>query len=180
VRIVGRLAGIAVLALALVGCGAKDDRESAGEMTADAASRVDTCSDRLVAHVETEGLSDAEKGEIRRYARTTYCSRFAGRGWVNDDGTLSIAAQEAMQAGGEEKCAGMTETGEETVPCEQNGTKRSSIACSFTSFHGARSATISRTHDVESRKSRYERRHSARRARSVVAAGARPISADPS
>lgn len=118
-----RLVGIAVVALALAGCWTNDDGRSAGEGTAgaSAASRVDNCTDRLMVRAETDGLSDAEQDEVRRYVQTTYCSRFAERGWVYDDGTLSIAAHTWVEEGGEEECARLTETGEETVPCEELG-----------------------------------------------------------
>jgi hypothetical protein len=135
VSITLRLVGIALVALALVGCGVNDDGGSVGESTADAsaASRVDRCTDRFVARAETSGHSDTgvagtakdydeiEEEEFRRYAETTYCSRFAKRGWVYEDGTLSIAAHEWIEEGGEEECSQVTETGEETVPCEEIG-----------------------------------------------------------
>jgi hypothetical protein len=79
---------------------------------------VDRCSDRLLARAEADELPDAEREELRGYAETTYCARFAERGWVYEDGTLSIAAHEWLEAGGEEACARGTETGEKTVPCE--------------------------------------------------------------
>lgn len=117
-----RLVGIAVLALALFGCGASDGGGSTAERAADiSVSRVDKCSDRLAARAKTDGLSDAEQDEIRRYVETTYCSRFVERGWVYDDGTLSIAAHKWMEAGREEECTRVTETGAETVPCEDIG-----------------------------------------------------------
>ena len=79
------------------------------------------CTDRLVARAATDGLSDAEEEQLRRYTETTYCSRFAERGWIYEDGTLSIAAQEWTEQGGEEECGQATETGEKTVPCDELG-----------------------------------------------------------
>lgn len=79
---------------------------------------MDRCSDRFLARAEAVELSDARREEIRRYVETTYCARFAERGWVYEDGTLSIAAHEWLEAGGEEECARLTQTGQETVPCE--------------------------------------------------------------
>jgi hypothetical protein len=48
----------------------------------------------------------------------TYCSRFSARGWVYDDGTLSIEAHMWVEEGGGEECAQGTEAGQKTVPCD--------------------------------------------------------------
>ena len=91
-------------------------------MEPSAASDVEKCINRLVAGAE--GATDAEKAQIRRYVEDTYCSRFAERGWVYDDGTLSIEAFKWLEAGGEEECVEAVAQGKpakpaRTVPCEE-------------------------------------------------------------
>jgi hypothetical protein len=80
---------------------------------------VQTCNDRFVERARAEGY-DADEEQLRRYVETTYCSRFAEQGWVYEDGTLSIAAYEWGQEGGE--CS-MAEAGEpaRSVPCDDLG-----------------------------------------------------------
>ena len=84
---------------------------------ATASSPVERCTERLLRRVRPE---DAERAEARRYVRVTYCARFAERGWVYDDGTLSIAAHRWLEESGSEECASAA-PGEpvETVPCEE-------------------------------------------------------------
>jgi hypothetical protein len=52
----------------------------------------------------------ADKEAARRYARNTYCARFEHKGWVYEDGALSIAVQTWLEKGA--RCA----TGGEGVP----------------------------------------------------------------
>ena len=119
-RAIVRVLAFAVLAVVLAGCGARDDDAIGGPPTdtASAAARVQTCTDRFVERVHGEG-DDIDEEQLRWYVETTYCSRFAERGWVYEDGSLSIAAHEWAEDGGEEACVRITETGEETtIPCE--------------------------------------------------------------
>ena len=71
---------------------------------------------------------------MRRYAKNTYCAPFEQKGWVYDDGALSIAAQtwldngeecetEVAVTGAEESDRGPTQT----IPCLQTN----SIDCAF-------------------------------------------------
>jgi hypothetical protein len=116
----------AVLALALAGCGATSgdagDEGSADERRPSAASAVESCTERLLAQVP-----EAEKETARRYVEDTYCSRFAERGWVHEDGALRIEAHKWLEEGGEEECEAATQPGDpaETVPCEQLDTQGS-------------------------------------------------------
>jgi hypothetical protein len=82
---------------------------------------VEKCTNRLVAGAEA--ATDVEKAQMRRYVEDTYCSRFAERGWVYDNGTLSIEAFKWLEAGGEEECVEAVAQGKpakpaRTVPCE--------------------------------------------------------------
>ena len=88
---------VALLALALTGCGAtadetRDETGGGGEAPMSAGAAVERCSERLLRNAELEELSAKEREAARRYAESTYCSRFAERGWVHNDGTLSIDA----------------------------------------------------------------------------------------
>ena len=79
------------------------------------ASAFEKCTERFL-----ERVPEVERQEARRYVEVTYCTRFAERGWVYDDGALSIEAHEWLEASGEEECVLATEPGEpaRTVPCE--------------------------------------------------------------
>lgn len=72
--------------------------------------RVDRCVERLLADADATT-------EARRYARKTYCEPFASRGWVYEDGALSIGAQRWLEEGGSEQCASENAA---TVPCEDS------------------------------------------------------------
>lgn len=100
-----RLAVAAILFLA-VGCDANED--SASEST----SPVARCSERFLQEADEAVTADA-----RRYVEVTYCKPFDARGWVYDDGTLSIDAYLQLESGG--TCASGT-AGEpaRTIPCE--------------------------------------------------------------
>jgi hypothetical protein len=114
---------IAVILVIVVGCGSKADEASrearAGdEPSAEAASRVERCTERFLERVESGDLAKA--AEIRRYAETTYCARFERRGWIDDDGTLSIDAHVDLVESGSEVCASAEAGGEAgVVPCEE-------------------------------------------------------------
>lgn len=113
-----------VIALAVAGCGgtSRDARDGAGtpaERRAPASSPVEKCTERLL-----ERVPEAEIQEARHYVEVTYCSRFAERGWVYDDGALSIEAHKWLEEGGEEECVEPAPAGEpakpaRTVPCEE-------------------------------------------------------------
>ena len=80
-------------------------------------SRVERCVDRLMQHANTQDLPNKEVA--RRYIRRTYCARFEGKGWVYEDGALSIAAQSWLEHASSSSCA-TASPGEptKTVPCE--------------------------------------------------------------
>jgi len=121
----------AVFALVLTSCGAtasdaRDETSAADEPPAGAGFAVERCTERLLRDAEVKELTEAERAAARRYAETTYCARFAARGWVYDDGTLSIAVQEWLEQGGEEECAKAEEAAEgepapaaRTIPCDE-------------------------------------------------------------
>jgi hypothetical protein len=122
---------VALLALALTGCGAtadetRDETGGGGEASMSAGAAVERCSERLLRNAELEELSAKEREAARRYAESTYCARFAERGWVYDDGTLSIDAYRWLAEAGEEVCA-EAEAAQEgepagpvrTVPCDE-------------------------------------------------------------
>ncbi len=111
---------VAVLLCAvLAGCGgsstgeARDGAPTSKEASAASPPKVERCVDRLLARSPTNELS-AE--QLRRYIETTYCRPFATKGWVYEDGALSIGAHESLQAEG--TCVG-GEIGrpERTLPC---------------------------------------------------------------
>lgn len=104
------------LAIILLAAGCGSNRGKPGdEGSAEAASRIDRCTERFLERVEPKDSAESE--EIRRYVESTYCARFEQRGWIYDDGTLKI---EAHTDSGSELCA-RAEAGEEarTVPCEE-------------------------------------------------------------
>jgi hypothetical protein len=109
-----------VVALAFAGCGgtsddAGDDARTTAERQAPAQSLVEKCTERFL-----ERVPKAERQQARHYVEVTYCSRFAERGWVYDDGVLSIEAHKWLEDAGEEECQVAVEPGEpaRTVPCE--------------------------------------------------------------
>jgi hypothetical protein len=120
----------AVIALAATGCGATagdaiDEGSTTGKAAASAPA-VERCTERLLRDADSTALTEEEREAVRRYAETTYCSRFAERGWVYDDGTLSIEAHKWLEQAGEEECAqaeaapegGPAKPGR-TVPCDE-------------------------------------------------------------
>jgi hypothetical protein len=102
---------VALFVVALVGCGENNQRSSAGS------ERIERCADRFLERAKSE---DANTEETRRYIEVTYCTPFAERGWVYEDGTLNIAAQTWLIEGSSEECvsAGADEPAQ-TVPCEE-------------------------------------------------------------
>ncbi len=113
----------AVAALALAGCGgtsgdAGDDATRTAAPQRHSRPLVEKCTERLLARVP-----EAEREEAQHYVEVTYCSRFVERGWVYDDGALSVDAHKWLEAGAEEECAIATKPGEPArrVPCEEFG-----------------------------------------------------------
>jgi hypothetical protein len=97
---------LALVAVALGGCGSR------GGPKAD--TRIDRCADRLAAGSAPTSLSEEQ---LRRYARATYCVPFDERGWVYDDGALSISVVRSRRARTGE-CASLRPDGStRTVPC---------------------------------------------------------------
>lgn len=119
----------AALALALAGCGSSaDEAGDDGEAPVSAGAAVERCTERLLSGAELEELTAEEQEAVRSYAESTYCARFAERGWVYDDGALSIDAYTSLAEGGEEECGEAvadSAPGEEpagpgrTVPCDE-------------------------------------------------------------
>jgi hypothetical protein len=105
--LISRLALAAAVLVA--GCGSSAER--AGEPTG--ASRVERCTERFLARLE-EG---SEREAARGYVEETYCGRFEQRGWIYDDGALSI---DAYTKSGTESCAQEEPGGAaRTVPCDE-------------------------------------------------------------
>jgi hypothetical protein len=101
-----------VLALALfaVGCGS-------GATQSGTAARAASCTDRLVKGAKA-GATRPPEAAVRRYVMVTYCQPFARRGWVYEDGSLSIKAHLWVVRGTRESCETSTPGGKDkTVPC---------------------------------------------------------------
>ena len=92
----------ALVVLAFAGCGSGNGDQS----------RVERCTERLLGGAKGEATEEA-----RAYVRRTYCGPFESRGWVYDDGALSIDAQKWLVEGGSEVCGSEHS---ETVPCEES------------------------------------------------------------
>lgn len=57
---------------------------------------------------------------MRRYAEDAYCAPFERKGWVYEDGALSIAAQRWLDNAGADECAaGRAGEPPKTLPCER-------------------------------------------------------------
>jgi hypothetical protein len=117
---------VAVLfSVTVAGCGSTETEASrhtsaGGEASAQAATRVERCTDRFLERVDPQDFANTTEAEIRRYVEISYCLRFEKQGWVYDDGTLSIDAYTKLVESGSEECT-QAESGEEarTVPCEE-------------------------------------------------------------
>ena len=107
-----RLVVVAALALpSAVGCA------GGGEAVADPRGRVELCVDRLLSRARAD--AGARDADARRYVAVTYCRPFAARGWVYDDGTLSVEAHRWVASSGTANCA-VAEAGKpvRTVDCD--------------------------------------------------------------
>lgn len=90
--------------LLATGCGASSNQSPAE-------ARVERCTERFLERAKSD------TAEVRRYVETTYCARFEQRGWIHDDGTLSLDAYTKI---GTEECARVDANGEaQAVPCEE-------------------------------------------------------------
>jgi hypothetical protein len=111
----------ALFAFLLAGCGgtggARTEGTAADQQSVAAHARVERCTARFLERVEG---ADAGTDDTRRYVEVTYCAPFAERGWVYEDGTLSIAAHTWLieRSSGECASAGDDQPAQ-TVPCEQ-------------------------------------------------------------
>jgi hypothetical protein len=94
---VGARLASALIFAAVAGCTVNGDESSA---PATPTSRVERCTDRLVARADLEDASDPERQATRRYARLTYCAPFEREGWIYDDGALRIDAYLHVRRGG--------------------------------------------------------------------------------
>jgi len=108
-----------LFAVVLAGCGGTGGvrTEEGKQQSVPASERIERCTERFLERVDGQ---DASTDEVRRYVEVTYCSPFAERGWVYEDGTLSIAAHTWLIEGSSEECssAGADEPAQ-TVPCEE-------------------------------------------------------------
>jgi len=87
---------------------------SSGNNERSETSRVRSCSDRFLERASAHGSPD----QVRRYAENAYCKPFARRGWVYENGTLSLDAYKYVQSG--RICAeGGSGEPARTVPCEE-------------------------------------------------------------
>jgi hypothetical protein len=94
----------ALVVLTVAGCGSESSDQS----------RVERCTERLLSRGEGEATDEA-----RAYVRRTYCGPFERRGWVYEDGALSIDTQKWLDEGGMEVCETAGAGGQSvTVPCE--------------------------------------------------------------
>jgi hypothetical protein len=114
-----RLSLVVLILVATASACGSGKSEQRGEMPTGAspspaaASRINRCVDRLMQHATTQSAV------ARRYVRGTYCARFEKKGWVYEDGALSIAAQTWLENG--YTCTTATGGSGElttTVPCE--------------------------------------------------------------
>jgi hypothetical protein len=104
-------------ALALLGSAAACGSDGSGDVSS---GRVDRCVARFVERVEELGRAWTGEISVEAYARRAYCVPLERRGWVHDDGTLSIRV---VTASGSSVCVSQA-AGEpaRTVPCEAERT----------------------------------------------------------
>jgi hypothetical protein len=97
---------LALVAL-LAGCGSNGDEPDAG-----AGGGVEKCVARFV-----ERIQGMDRSEAEGYARRTYCEPLSKRGWVHEDGTLSI---DFVRKGFAHECVA-PRAGEpaQTIPCDE-------------------------------------------------------------
>ena len=109
-------AAFVALALALIGQGCMGGgKENDGSATDRA--RVERCTERFLASPNTRG---ARNDELRRYVERTYCAPFVERGWVYEDGTLSIAAHAWIVESSSKECVSAeADEPARTIPCEE-------------------------------------------------------------
>ena len=87
----------------------------------------------MMSRAKVDDLTAKQRAGARRYVERTYCGRFERRGWVHDDGTLSIDAHVWLVEGGSEECATAAEPGGRSrpVPCEDEGPGPETIECAL-------------------------------------------------
>jgi len=110
----------AALILFTAGCDSRaDDASRASEAAepADLTSRVERCTERFMRLASAKDSS----GQVRRYARRTYCEPFDKRGWIHRNGTLSIDAYRYVTSTGMASTCEVVAPGQpsQTVPCEE-------------------------------------------------------------
>ena len=146
---------ILVLAFA-AGCGGEDRDDAAPEpASGSSASAVAKCVDRFLARVDPDVEADVDADALRRYLEETYCERFARRGWVYEDGALSIDAYRSVEAGVGEDCGEAEADGTtKTVPCDASAAEDGVLDCALL-HHVRRSqvqaylAELARAREVE-------------------------------
>jgi hypothetical protein len=108
----------ALFAFVLAGCdGTGGVRNEGTDPQSVPSERIERCTERFLERVDGQ---DASTDEARRYVEVTYCAPFDERGWVYEDGSLSIAAHTWLIEGSSEEClSGGADEPAQTVPCEE-------------------------------------------------------------
>jgi hypothetical protein len=108
----------ATIAAAAVGCRSETKEARNDRPAAQAASRIEGCTQRILERAEQRAENTTtSKAEIERYIRTTYCMWFEREGVVHDDGTLALGAYLVVLNGGTCARAAPNQPAR-TVPCE--------------------------------------------------------------
>ena len=107
-----------LLVALLSACGSNGGNvESTGGGFNASGSRIKRCVDRLLENASAP--NETMDARARRYARDTYCARFAKNGWIYSNGALSIAAQKWLDAG--TTCVGSSPgSPATTMPCSDD------------------------------------------------------------
>jgi hypothetical protein len=101
---------VALALVSVVGCGSAATHSGT-------AAKAASCTNRLLMAAKPIA-SRAPKAAARRYVMMTYCQPFARKGWVYDDGSLSIKAQLWLVQGTRKSCDKTAPGGQnKTVPC---------------------------------------------------------------
>lgn len=144
---------LAVLVLAACSSNSGEASRDGGDDEAAAApeSRIERCVERFVSRIRFEQFPRLTREQARRYAERAYCARFEERGWVYEDGTLSI---DVYADDGSEECA-VAEPGKpaRTLSCDELAERVEVLDCAI--LHLVRRsevqrylAELKRRHDV--------------------------------
>jgi hypothetical protein len=124
---------IAVL-LAVTGC--SSGQKKAAQSDATTTARIERCTQRFLDRVK-----GYDRAQLRSYIETAYCGKFARKGWVYADGTLSIKAHLELVNGyacsaGESTPGG----GTRTIPCDPRAQALEPLECGI--LHNVRRAEV--------------------------------------